>query len=128
MLPIKFQRFHHVSETANNMLSSLSHCVTLFRQQEEVRMLQLRQEKEKCRVLEEALNVLAKQHHDLEQSVATHLSRVDKTRTKSRSRHSFFDASDDEFYDAFEAGMYCFIIKLCVTTYFIIILLGIRKR
>ena len=42
--------------------------------EEEVRVLQLKQEQEKCRVLEEALSVLAKEHHELEQSIASHMS------------------------------------------------------
>lgn len=58
------------------------------------------QEQEKCRVLEEALNVLAKEHHELEQSLAS-------GGNKSRPRTPrFYDTSDDEFYDAFEAGSY----------------------
>lgn len=56
------------------MVVSLHHCLTLFHQQEDVRVLQLKQEREKCRVLEESLNVLAKQHHQLEQSIGAHLS------------------------------------------------------
>lgn len=56
------------------MLTSLSHCLNLIKQQEEVRVLQLKQEQEKCRVLEEALSVLAKEHHELEQSIASHMS------------------------------------------------------
>lgn len=39
-----FQRFQVVSETAANMLGSLQHCLTLFHQQEDVRVLQLKQE------------------------------------------------------------------------------------
>jgi hypothetical protein len=84
-----------------------------------VRVLQLKQEQEKCRVLEEALNVLAKEHHELEQSMASHLS----TSPSHREQHyssigsprspRFYDTSDDEFYDAFEAGM--FITSLIIT-------------
>lgn len=68
------QKFEEVTETASSMLSSLGHCLNLIKQQEEVRKLQLRQEQEKCRVLEEALSVLAKEHHELEQSIVSHLS------------------------------------------------------
>lgn len=50
-------------------------------------------------MLEEALNVLAKEHHELEQSLAS-------GDNKSRPRTPrFYDTSDDEFYDAFEAGL-----------------------
>jgi hypothetical protein len=74
--------------------------------------LQLKQEQEKCRVLEEALNVLAKEHHELEQSMASHLSVSPSLQEQHRSSiHShrsprFYDTSDDEFYDAFEAGVF----------------------
>lgn len=59
------------------------------------------QEQEKCRVLEEALNVLAKEHHELEQSLVTQASSGQRNKTRSPR---FYDTSDDEFYDAFEAG------------------------
>ena len=88
-------------------------CVT------QVRVLQLKQEQEKCRVLEEALNVLAKEHHELEQSMASHLSvsplhherRYSSTSSPRSPR--FYDTSDDEFYDAFEAGI--FITSVIIT-------------
>jgi hypothetical protein len=84
-----------------------------------VRVLQLKQEQEKCRVLEEALNVLAKEHHELEQSMASHLStspshQEQRYRPISSPRSPrFYDTSDDEFYDAFEAGT--FVTSLTVT-------------
>ena len=85
----------------------------------QVRVLQLKQEQEKCRVLEEALNVLAKEHHELEQSMASHMSASpshhEQHHSAIRSPRSprFYDTSDDEFYDAFEAGM--FINSLIIT-------------
>lgn len=57
----------------------------------------MKQEKEKCRVLEESLNVLAKEHHQLEQSVASHLSE-----NGDRDVKNFLESNDeDEFHDAF---------------------------
>lgn len=95
-----------ISETAANMVSSLHHCLTLFHQQEEVRILQLKEEKEKCRVLEESLNVLAKEHHQLEQSVASHLSEKG-----GQMKHFLQSNDDDEFHDAFhDAGTYIYSI------------------
>jgi len=52
-------------------------------------------------VLEEALHVLAREHHELEQSVA--LSQAGSPPLSKRGSR-LFDPSDDEFYDAFEAG------------------------
>lgn len=65
-------------------------------------MLQLKQSEEKCRVLEEALNILAKEHHELEQSVAIHISETGNIpRSFSQCKSSRIFDTDDEFYDAF---------------------------
>lgn len=53
---------------------------------------------EKCRVLEESLNVLAKEHHQLEQSVASHISE------KGHISKNFFESENDEYHDAFDDG------------------------
>lgn len=50
--------------------------------------LQLEEEKEKSRVLEEALHALATEHHELERSI-----------TSNQYRSCFYDTDDDEFYD-----------------------------
>lgn len=76
------------------MLTNLLHIV-------QVRVLQLRQEQERVRVLEEALHVLAREHHELEQSVA--LSQAGSPPPSKRNSR-LFELDDDEFYDAFEAG------------------------
>jgi hypothetical protein len=84
-----------------------------------VRVLQLKQEQEKCRVLEEELNVLAKKHHELEQSMAAHMSASPAHHEQHNSSVNSprspcdDDTSDDEFCDAFEAGM--FINSLIIT-------------
>ncbi|KAK9504836.1 hypothetical protein O3M35_009016 [Rhynocoris fuscipes] len=105
-----FKRFEELSDTASSMLSSLVHCLNLIKQQEEIRVIQLKQEQEKCRVLEEALSVLAKEHHELEQSMASHmsetppLSRNHSCASLHKRNPRYYDTSDDEFYDAFDAG------------------------
>lgn len=86
-----------ISETAANMVASLQHCLTLFHQQEDVRVQQLKEEQEKCRVLEESLNVLAKEHHQLEMSVAEHISETGHIPKSLMSEH-------DEYHDAFGDG------------------------
>ncbi|KAK4295972.1 hypothetical protein Pmani_031503 [Petrolisthes manimaculis] len=107
------RRFSLLSGTARKMASSLTHCLSLMQQQEEVRDLQLREEREKVRVLEESLRVLATEHHHLEESIASHVSSSSSAspslyNTPANSYvslprpHRFFDAaSDDEFFDAF---------------------------
>lgn len=52
----------------------------------------------------QALNVLAKEHHDLEQTVVTHLSEHGSVKSLSNKFPRFYDTDDDEFHDAFEAG------------------------
>lgn len=81
------------------MMSSLQHCLTLFHQQEDIRVLQLKQEQEKCRVLEEALNVLAKEHHELEQSVVCHISETGTIPHSLSCKSSRIFDTDDEFFD-----------------------------
>ncbi|XP_045625441.1 oxysterol-binding protein-related protein 1 [Procambarus clarkii] len=104
------KRFSVLAGTARNMSTSLTHCLSLMKQQEEVRDLQLKEEREKVRVLEESLRVLATEHHDLEESIASHVSSNGSSiyNTPANTYVSlprprrFFDAvSDDEFFDAF---------------------------
>ncbi|MPC34134.1 Oxysterol-binding protein-related protein 1 [Portunus trituberculatus] len=104
------RRFSLLAGTARNMTTSLTHFFSLMKQQEEVRELQLKEEREKVRVLEESLRVLATEHHDLEESIASHVSSNGSSiyNTPANSYVSlprprrFFDAvSDDEFFDAF---------------------------
>ena len=66
-----------------------------------MRQHQLQQEKDKCRVLEEALSVLAKEHHDLEKSLAT------APFHSPPRQNSMYDACsdtdiDETYYDAFD--------------------------
>ncbi|CAG0917403.1 unnamed protein product [Notodromas monacha] len=63
-----------VQRTAKDVVESLNYCLNLFRQQEDLRVLELKRSKEKCRVLEESLLVLAKQHRNLELSLSTGVS------------------------------------------------------
>lgn len=86
-------RFQHVCQTANDMVSSLTHCLSLLEQQEDIRESRLRTECDKRRLLEESLLLLARQHHALELSVSNH------------SQHLYDPTiSEDQFYDAFEVG------------------------
>lgn len=60
----------------------------------------MKQEQEKVRVLEDALHVLARQHHDLEQSVANSVSYFHS----SPRTHSICmsDTDIEEYFDAFD--------------------------
>ncbi|XP_028299862.1 oxysterol-binding protein-related protein 1 isoform X3 [Gouania willdenowi] len=67
--------------------STLNICLSLFSRQEGVRSLKFEQEVEKNKILSEALQTLATEHHELEQSVV-----------KGSSPRSAL--SEDEFHDA----------------------------
>ncbi|XP_066917849.1 oxysterol-binding protein-related protein 1-like [Clytia hemisphaerica] len=88
-------KLNDVVSSSNEVCSTLNHCLTILVQQEEVRRLQLQQEAEKRRVLEDALHVLAREHFVLEQSIRSQ---------KITTRDCMDDKDDylDVFYDATE--------------------------
>ncbi|CAN8003477.1 unnamed protein product, partial [Ixodes pacificus] len=73
--------------------SSLGSCTLLLKQQEEARSARLDQERERSRVLQESLSVLAREHHHLECTLSN--TGVEE----EAPLHS-----DDEFFDAFEGA------------------------
>ncbi|XP_030647165.1 oxysterol-binding protein-related protein 1 [Chanos chanos] len=81
------QKVREVCEASSETCSSLRQCLGLFSKQEGARSLKLEQEVEKNKILSEALQTLATEHHELEQSVV-----------KGSSPRSAL--SEDEFYDA----------------------------
>ncbi|XP_033726933.1 oxysterol-binding protein-related protein 1-like [Pecten maximus] len=84
------QKVKRITDLSRDTASFLNHCLTLFSQQEEVRNLQLKEEMEKSRVLQEALHALATEHHELEQTL---------TFNGRKSPARYYDTDDDEFYD-----------------------------
>ncbi|XP_068581411.1 oxysterol-binding protein-related protein 1 isoform X1 [Cebidichthys violaceus] len=81
------QKLQEISELSSETSSSLGVCLGLLSRQEGVRSLKLEQEVEKNKILSEALQTLATEHHELEQSVV-----------KGSSPPSAL--SEDEFHDA----------------------------
>ncbi|XP_034036345.1 oxysterol-binding protein-related protein 1 isoform X2 [Thalassophryne amazonica] len=81
------EKMHEISELSSETTSHLSVCLSLFSRQDGVRSLKLEQEVEKNKILSEALQTLATEHHELEQSVI-----------KGSSPRSAL--SEDEFHDA----------------------------
>ncbi|XP_042604963.1 oxysterol-binding protein-related protein 1-like isoform X3 [Cyprinus carpio] len=81
------QKLKEVCEASSETCSSLHQCLGLFSKQEGARSVKLKQEVEKNKILSEALQTLATEHHELEQSVV-----------KGSSPRSVL--SGDEFYDA----------------------------
>lgn len=80
-------KMQEICELSSETSSNLSVCLSLFSRQEGVRSLKLEQELEKNKILSEALQTLATEHHELEQSVV-----------KGSSPRSAL--SEDEFHDA----------------------------
>uniref|UniRef100_A0A8C1AK19 Oxysterol-binding protein n=1 Tax=Cyprinus carpio carpio TaxID=630221 RepID=A0A8C1AK19_CYPCA len=93
------QKLKEVCEASSETCSSLHQCLGLFSKQEGARSVKLKQEVEKNKILSEALQTLATEHHELEQSVV-----------KGSSPRSVL--SGDEFYDALSGSysvLYCSI-------------------
>ncbi|XP_047443625.1 oxysterol-binding protein-related protein 1 isoform X2 [Mugil cephalus] len=85
--PNMLQKMQEICDLSGETTSSLSVCLSHFSRQEGVRSLKLEQEVEKNKILSEALQTLATEHHELEQSVV-----------KGSSPRS--PLSEDEFHDA----------------------------
>lgn len=89
------QKLRVVCEASSKTCSSLRQCLDLFSKQEGTRCLKLEQEVEKNKILSEALQTLATEHHELERSVV----RCSSPRSAILSEDDFYDAlsySDSE--------------------------------
>lgn len=85
------QKLRDVCEASSETLSALHQCLDLLSKQEGARSIKLEHELEKNKILSEALQTLATEHHVLEQSVVR----------GSSPRSAVL--SDDDFYDALSA-------------------------
>uniref|UniRef100_A0A670Y5D0 Oxysterol-binding protein n=1 Tax=Pseudonaja textilis TaxID=8673 RepID=A0A670Y5D0_PSETE len=87
-LPTLFlKRAEEISKTARETCEVLSNCIKLFTRQEGVRNLKLEHEQEKNKILSEALETLATEHHELEQSLV-------------KGSPPLSILSEEQFYDA----------------------------
>ncbi|KAI3374923.1 hypothetical protein L3Q82_021455 [Scortum barcoo] len=77
------------SELSSETCAALHLCLDLLSKQEEVWSLKLEQEVEKNKALTEALQTLATEHHELQQSLC-----------KSRRLSTLSTLTEDDFYDA----------------------------
>eukprot|EP00794_Sanderia_malayensis_P011998 gene11998-13236_t len=107
---LKF-KLNEVVMTSQEVCTNLNHCLSVLSQQDEVRRLQLEQETEKRRVLEDALHVLAQEHHALEKSVHIKAKRqgsygygVIEHESDLEDFEEFYDAPL-EFMDSFESSV-----------------------
>ncbi|XP_060099880.1 oxysterol-binding protein-related protein 1 isoform X2 [Heteronotia binoei] len=87
-VPVSFlKKAEVVSETSRETCDALSNCLQLFTKQEGVRNLKLEHEQEKNKILSEALETLATEHHELEQSLV-------------KGSPPLSILSEEQFYDA----------------------------
>ncbi|XP_063779678.1 oxysterol-binding protein-related protein 1 isoform X1 [Pseudophryne corroboree] len=82
------QQVKQVSEASQETCRALASCLLLFTKHDKARNLKLEHEQEKSKILSEALQILATEHHELEQSLVKGTPPL----------HSIL--SEDEFYDA----------------------------
>uniref|UniRef100_A0A8B9LCX7 Oxysterol-binding protein n=1 Tax=Astyanax mexicanus TaxID=7994 RepID=A0A8B9LCX7_ASTMX len=85
------QKLREVCEASNETCSALRQCLDLFSKQQGACSLKLEQEVEKNKILSEALQTLATEHHELEQSVV----RGSPPRSAVVSEDDFYDAVSD---------------------------------
>ncbi|XP_014747517.1 PREDICTED: oxysterol-binding protein-related protein 1-like [Sturnus vulgaris] len=81
------QKVDVVSEVSQETCEALAECLNLFTKQEGVRNLKLEHEQEKNKILSEALETLATEHHELEQSLV-------------KGSPPLSILSEEQFYDA----------------------------
>ncbi|XP_018603552.2 oxysterol-binding protein-related protein 1 isoform X2 [Scleropages formosus] len=81
------QKLRETCELSSEACTTLRQCFALFSRQEGVRSLKLEHEVEKNKILSEALQTLATEHHELEQSIV-------------KGSPPQCALSEDEFYDA----------------------------
>lgn len=91
---------------SQSVASSLAGCTLILKQQEEARSARLNQERERSRVLQESLSVLAREHHQLECTLSS--PGLSTGRSPRVSQHEPSFNSDDEFFDAYEPGEHRF--------------------
>ncbi|XP_076847732.1 oxysterol-binding protein-related protein 1 isoform X2 [Brachyhypopomus gauderio] len=94
-------KLHKVCETSSETCSAFHHCLNLFSKQEGARSLKLEQEVEKNKILAGALQTLATEHHDLEQSMV----RGSSPRSAVVSEDDFYDALSDSDTECSLSGL-----------------------
>uniref|UniRef100_A0AAR2LJY2 Oxysterol-binding protein n=1 Tax=Pygocentrus nattereri TaxID=42514 RepID=A0AAR2LJY2_PYGNA len=95
------QKLTEVSEASRETCSALRECLDLFSKRQGVCSLKLEQEVEKNKILSEALQTLATEHHELEQSVV----RGSSPRSAVVSEDDFYDAVSDSDSERSYSGL-----------------------
>lgn len=84
-------------ESSGNTKTAMSQAIALMEHQEQIRQNRLQDQEERCRLLEDSLHALARDHHELEKSISmSHLYQSANVRSMSMSTDL------NEYFDAFE--------------------------
>lgn len=84
-------------ESTENTKTSMSQALTLMEHQEQLRQNRIQDQEERCRVLEDSLHALARDHHELEKSLS-----VSQLYHSVGCRSMSISTDLNEYYDAFE--------------------------
>ncbi|XP_056271467.1 oxysterol-binding protein-related protein 1 isoform X2 [Pseudoliparis swirei] len=90
------QKLQEIGDLSGEMSSGLAVCLGLLSRREAVRSVKLDQEVEKNRILSEALQTLATEHHQLEQSVVSGSSPSPRGALSEDEFHDAVSESDSE--------------------------------
>lgn len=86
-------------ESTENTKTSMSQALTLMEHQEQLRQTRVQDQEERCRVLEDSLHALARDHHELEKSLS--MSQIYHS-VGCRSISMSISTDLNEYHDAFE--------------------------
>lgn len=85
-------------ESSENTKISMSQALALMEHQEQLRQNRIQDQEERCRVLEDSLHALARDHHELEKSISMsqlYLSAGARSMSASTDLNEYFDAFED---------------------------------
>lgn len=85
-------------ESSENTKISMSQALALLEHQEQLRQNRIQDQEERCRVLEDSLHALARDHHELEKSLSmsqVYHSVATRSMSMSTDLNEYFDAFED---------------------------------
>lgn len=94
--PCVLFHFRLLMESTENTKTSMGQALALMEHQEQLRQNRIQDQQERCRVLEDSLHALARDHHELEKSLS--MSQVYHSAVRSMSMSTDLN----EYHDAFE--------------------------
>lgn len=85
-------------ESTQNTKLSMSQALALMEHQEQLRQNRIQDQDERCRILEDSLHALARDHHEMEKSISMsqlYHSAVARSMSMSTDLNEYFDAFED---------------------------------